>query len=138
MAVVVINCRLAVQTIHWLRYGVVPVGVTEGIAPAAKLEKLRERSRLLYGYDRVGGAQTSAPFGNLSHLARRLLEAMVSACARAGPPPPLPTPLTPTTTTIQTHRLIGMSSRENHQDFITINFVYICDLSIHAAGMYLV
>jgi hypothetical protein len=31
------------QTIHWLRYGCLPVFVIEGQTPAAKLEKLRQR-----------------------------------------------------------------------------------------------
>lgn len=31
------------QTIHWLRYGVLPVFVIEGRTPAAKLDKLRAR-----------------------------------------------------------------------------------------------
>lgn len=74
------------QTIHYLRYGVVPVGVTEGMAPAEKLDKLVERSRLLYGHERSSNLQTAAPFGHASQLARQLLEAMVSesSCSDVG------------------------------------------------------
>jgi hypothetical protein len=41
---VLLSCLvLPLQTIHWLRYGCLPVFVIEGQTPAAKLEKLRQR-----------------------------------------------------------------------------------------------
>lgn len=66
------------QTIHWIRHGLLPIGVTEGSAPEEKAAKLQERSRLMYGHTRSSNSQSSPPFGHMSRLVRQLLDAMVS------------------------------------------------------------
>ena len=66
------------QTINWLRYGVTPIGVADGLAPAEKLAVMNARCLTLYGHER-GSGSTAAPgeVTRLSRLACRLLGAMV-------------------------------------------------------------
>jgi len=71
----------ALQVIHWLRLGCVPVGVLEGRPPPEKLEALRARFRAHTGSERgsggVGGA--GAAFQWLGGRVGAMLRAMVRA-----------------------------------------------------------
>jgi hypothetical protein len=66
------------QTIHWLRHGVLPVFVIEGRTPPEKLERLRQRAAAAgSGRIPVVGNRAGSHFDQLGQLARRLAEALV-------------------------------------------------------------
>ncbi|WIA12096.1 hypothetical protein OEZ85_012172 [Tetradesmus obliquus] len=74
------------RTIHWLRYGCLPVFVIEGQTPAAKLEKLRQRCVAQYGptarsYD--VGNRAGGQFDKLGQAMKRLLDAFGVPCVQA-------------------------------------------------------
>ncbi|KAF6255043.1 PIN domain-like protein [Scenedesmus sp. NREL 46B-D3] len=74
------------RTIHWLRYGCLPVFVIEGQTPAAKLEKLRQRCIAQYGptarsYD--VGNRAGGQFDRLGQAMKRLLDAFGVPCVQA-------------------------------------------------------
>lgn len=64
------------RTINWLRHGVTPIGVAEGLAPAEKLATLQARCLALYGHVRGSSMSQSPGLLRLSRLACDLLNAM--------------------------------------------------------------
>lgn len=70
---------LPLQTVQWLRHGVLPVYVLEGITPEEKQQRLRNRYQSRHGV--AGGGFGNGGDGyldNLGKTVRVMLEAMVS------------------------------------------------------------
>ena len=65
------------QTINWLRHGVTPIGVAEGLPPAEKLATLQARCMALYGFARSSALPAAGSLQQLSQVACKLLHAMV-------------------------------------------------------------
>jgi hypothetical protein len=72
---------ILLQTIHWLRYGCLPVFVIEGRPPQAKLDTLRARLASARGLGMsavdVVGNRAGGQFDCIGQAVRQLLEAMV-------------------------------------------------------------